>query len=401
MNSPVTVGQADAHIAIDLGIAPSAMNTAAHSYDDRGAAMPASYYNPVATHFGAGSLNRLDELTRGQTVALVIFPEARGLGLLDRIQALLGERLLHIVEEVQPNPDVARLRGTYERFWREAEDCETVLAVGGGSAIDTAKVLIVGTESGRFDELLALLASGKPFVPARSKALIAVPTTAGTGSEVTPWATLWDAAQQQKHSLHLECTWPKAAIIDPDLMLTVPAGVTVSTGLDALSHALESIWNVNANPISDTLAVSAIEDILECLPRLRGELSNRELRARMALAALKAGVAFSNTKTALAHSISYEMTLRHGLPHGIACSFTLPYVLGLAWGRDASRDQVLQRVFGPDLDQAQARLRAFLHRLEVKTEFADYGLTEDQAQAMIRYAMQGARGRNFIGSRLA
>ncbi len=114
-------------------------------------------------------------------------------------------------------------------------------------------------------------------------------------------------------------------------MLTVPASVTVSTGLDALSHALESIWNINANPLSDTFAISAIEDILECLPLLRSDLSNQELRSRMALAALKAGMAFSNTKTALAHSISYEMTLRFGLPHGIACSFTLPLVLGLAW----------------------------------------------------------------------
>ncbi|TBU73264.1 iron-containing alcohol dehydrogenase PsrA [Phytopseudomonas daroniae] len=363
--------------------------------------MPAQFHNPVATYFGSGSLNQITSLTEGQTVALVIFPEARGLGLLDKIQALLGERLIHIVEDVQPNPDVAQLRATYERFWQQAGGCETVLAVGGGSAIDTAKALIVGTESGRFDELLGLLAVGKPFTPPRCKALIAAPTTAGTGSEVTPWATIWDAAQQKKYSLHLECTWPTAAIIDPDLMLTVPAGVTVSTGLDALSHALESIWNVNANPISDTFAISAIEDILDCLPRLRENLSSRELRARMALAALKAGLAFSNTKTALAHSISYEMTLRHGLPHGIACSFTLPYVLGLAWGRDAARDQTLQRVFGPDLAKAQERLRGFLHRLDVKTEFTDYGVTEVEAQEMVLYAMQGARGKNFIGSRAA
>lgn len=363
--------------------------------------MPALYHNPVATHFGAGSLSQIVALTEGQTVALVIFPEARGLGLLEKIKALLGKRLVHIVEDVQPNPDVGHLRATYERFWREAAGCETVLAVGGGSAIDTAKALIVGTESGWFDDLLALLASGKPFVPARCKALIAVPTTAGTGSEVTPWATIWDAAQQKKYSLHLDCTWPKAAIIDPELMLTVPAGVTVSTGLDALSHALESIWNVNANPISDTFAISAIKDILECLPRLRRDLASQDLRARMALAALKAGMAFSNTKTALAHSISYEMTLRHGLAHGIACSFTLPYVLGLAWGRDSSRDHTLQRVFGPDLGQAQTFLRTFLHSLDVKTEFSDYGLSEAEAEQMIRDAMHGARGKNFIGSRAA
>lgn len=357
--------------------------------------MTARFHNPVDTRFGWGSLQELAAITLDQKVALVTFPEARALGLVDRIQNLLGDRLVYVIEDVQPNPDVAQLRTTYERFWQEAGACHTVIAVGGGSAIDTAKALIVGTGSGRFDELLALLASGKPFTPAHSKLLIAAPTTAGTGSEVTPWATIWDSANHKKYSLHLDCTWPKIAIIDPQLMLTVPGSVTVSTGLDALSHALESIWNINANPVSDTFAVSAIEDILECLPLLHRDLGNRELRSRMALAALKAGLAFSNTKTALAHSISYEMTLHHGLPHGIACSFTLPLVLGLAWGHDAARDRTLQRVFGSDLPKAQSRLREFLHRLEVKTEFADYGVTASQAEQMIHGAMQGARGKNF------
>jgi phosphonate metabolism-associated iron-containing alcohol dehydrogenase len=363
--------------------------------------MIARFHNPVDTRFGWSSLLELADITENQKVALVTFPEARGLGLVDRIQDLLGDRLVYVIEDVQPNPDVAQLRETYERFWQEAGDCHMVVAVGGGSAIDTAKALIVGTESGCFDELLALLATGKPFVPARSKLLIAAPTTAGTGSEVTPWATIWDSASHKKYSLHLECTWPKVAIVDPQLMLTVPAGVTVSTGLDALSHALESIWNINANPISDTYAISAIEDILHCLPLLRRDLSNKELRSRMALAALKAGMAFSNTKTALAHSISYEMTLRHGLPHGIACSFTLPLVLGLAWGHDEARDRTLQRIFGNDLHKAQSQLREFLHSLDVKTEFADYGVTAKEAEEMINFAMQGARGKNFIGSQAA
>ncbi|MDR6928554.1 MULTISPECIES: iron-containing alcohol dehydrogenase PsrA [Pseudomonas] len=363
--------------------------------------MSARFHNPVDTRFGWGSLQELADITENQTVALVTFPEARGLGLVDRIQDLLGERLVYVIEDVQPNPDVAQLRETYERFWQQAGDCQAVIAVGGGSAIDTAKALIVGTESGQFDELLALLATGKPFVPARSKQLIAAPTTAGTGSEVTPWATIWDSASHKKYSLHLECTWPKVAIVDPELMLTVPGGVTVSTGLDALSHALESVWNINANPVSDTFAISAIADILECLPLLRRDLSNKELRSRMALAALKAGLAFSNTKTALAHSISYEMTLHYGLPHGIACSFTLPLVLGLAWGHDATRDRTLQRIFGNDLDKAQAQLREFLHSLGVKTEFSDYGVTAEQAEQMIQFAMQGARGKNFIGSQAA
>lgn len=377
---------------------PSSM--AAPSNNNKELPMPACFHNPVTTVFGGGSLDQIAEHCPGK-VALVTFPEAAQLGLLARVRSLLGERLVCVIDNVQPNPDVAWLRGVHEAFWAQHGDCDTVLALGGGSAIDTAKALIVGTASGRFDELLDLLASGKPFVPPRHKTLVAAPTTAGTGSEVTPWATLWDAGQQKRYSLHLPCTWPSVALIDPQLMLSVPAAVTVSTGLDALSHALESIWNHNANPLSDTFALSAIEDILDCLPRLQQDLGNPELRARMALAALKAGLAFSNTKTALAHSISYEMTLRHGLPHGIACSFTLPLVLGLAWGRDAGRDQTLQKAFGHDLAAAQQRLRAFLHRLGVRTEFEDYGVTAAEAEAMIDAALQGARGRNFIGAQAA
>jgi len=359
--------------------------------------MAQRFHNPVAIHYGPASLQELPKLLGDAKVVLVTFPEARSLGLLSKMQQMLGQRLAYVIDNVQPNPDVSGLSSMYEHFWQQEHACDTLVALGGGSVIDTAKALMVGTASGSFQELLALLSAGQPFIPAKSNTLIAIPTTAGTGSEVTPWATIWDAGQQKKYSLHLDCTWPKTAIIDPDLMLSVPRAVTISTGLDALSHALESIWNVNANPISDTYAISAIEDILACLPALAADLENRSLRSTMALAALKAGLAFSNTKTALAHSISYEMTLRHGLPHGIACSFTLPMVLRLAWGADQERDAVLQRVFGASPEAAEQCLRHFLHQLGVGSNFSDYGVTAEEAQQMMHRATQGARGKNFIG----
>lgn len=360
--------------------------------------MPHAYHNPVSIHCGRASLERLPTILAGRRVVVVTFPEARALGLVARLEALLKDALVDVIDDVRPNPDVAQLAGLYNRFWRSNAACDAIVAVGGGSAIDTAKALMVGTASGQFDELIGLLATGKPFTPASVKPLIAVPTTAGTGSEVTPWATIWDAANQKKYSLHLEATWPEAAIVDPELMLSVPAGTTVSTGLDALSHALESVWNVNANPVSDAFAISAVQDIFGCLPALLADLGNIELRERMAIAALKAGLAFSNTKTALAHSISYEMTLRYGLAHGIACSFTLPLVLEKAWGRSSDRDRTLRRLFGPDLSVGTQRLRDFLHSLSVKTEFAHYGVADSEAQAMIARAMEGARGKNFIGA---
>jgi alcohol dehydrogenase class IV len=152
-----------------------------------------------------------------------------------------------------------------------------------------------------------------PLSGANAKALIAVPTTAGTGSEVTPWATIWDAADGRKYSLHRPWTWPQAAIIDPGLMLSLPPGATLASGLDALSHALEAIWNVNRNPVSASLAAAAARDIVMTLPALMRHPDDLPLRERMAVAALQAGLAFSNTKTALAHSLSYDITLQHGV----------------------------------------------------------------------------------------
>lgn len=357
------------------------------------------YLNPVRSVYGAGALLSLPKLLDGRKAVVVTFPEARQLGLVGRLEKLLGDLLVGVIDDVKPNPDVAELRALYENFWSAPQSPEVVIAVGGGSAIDTAKALMVGTESGRFDELVSALAAGRGFRPAQVKSLIAIPTTAGTGSEVTPWATIWDREAQKKYSLHLPETWPSIAVIDPELMLSLPDSVTLQSGLDALSHALESIWNVNANPLSDTFAVAAVHDIFDTLPRLMEKPDDVDLRGRMALAALKAGMAFSNTRTALAHSISYEMTLRYGLPHGIACSFSLPMVLHRAIGRDAQRDAVLARALGPLVDAPQ-RLATFIEHLGVRTRFADYGVSEEQAEQMVSYALAGARGRNFIGTAL-
>jgi phosphonate metabolism-associated iron-containing alcohol dehydrogenase len=352
----------------------------------------------VAIRFGAGSVAELPQVLAGRRAVLVTFPEAESLGLAARVRGMLGEDLVAVEDRIEPNPDVSYLAAMYERFWRDHSGCEALVAVGGGSAIDTAKALMVGTASGRFDELIALLATGTAFTPHRVKALIAVPTTAGTGSEVTPWATIWDRAAGKKHSLHLPETWPECAIVDPDLMLTLPQAVTLQSGLDALSHALESIWNVNANPLSDTYAVAAAREVMATLPVLLAAPADRALRARMALAALKAGLAFSNTKTALAHSISYEMTLRFGLPHGIACSFTLPMVLERALGVNADRDAVLASVFDGDLAGASRRLAKFLESVGVATEFRAYGVSDEDSRRMVAQALEGVRGRNFIGA---
>jgi len=362
------------------------------------ASMAWTYHNPVAVTFGNGSLERLGATLSRRRAVLVAFPEAAALGYLDAVRRTLGAALAGVVDDIEPNPDVVHLRELHTRFWRDFESVDAIVALGGGSTLDTAKVLAVTPPAGDFDALVAKLAAAETFVPARTKALIAVPTTAGTGSEVTPWATVWDRATARKHSLHLRETWPEAAIVDPRLTASAPRSITLQSGLDALSHALEAIWNVNANDVSDTLAVSAARRMQRTLPALVDQLGDVSLREQAALAALEAGLAFSNTRTALAHSISYEMTLRHGLPHGIACSFTLPLVLERALGKRPDRDAVLARAFDVPLARAPAHLASWLESLGVSTAFESYGVTADESRTMVDTALRGARGRNFIGA---
>ena len=360
-----------------------------------------TYYNPVDVHAGCGSLAALPRLLGERRAILIAFPEAIGLGLVDRMRELLSDRLVAVETDVQPNPDVAWLAPMYERLWRDHADAECIVALGGGSVIDCAKVMLTRPASGCFGELQALLegASPQPSSTLRHRRLLAVPTTAGTGSEVTPWATVWDQTRVRKLSLQLRWTWPEVAVVDAELMLSLPHAATLASGLDALSHALESLWNVHRNPVSASLAVSAIRTILATLPHLLAQPDRRDLRERLATAALQAGLAFSNTRTALAHSLSYDITLQRGTPHGIACSFSLPRIMQLAAGHDAELDALLLSAFDAGhIDAAVASLSAFLQGLGVSVDPQSYGIAEGDWSDRVAQALAGARGRNFIAA---
>ena len=238
-----------------------------------------------------------------------------------------------VVRDVEPNPDYASLRMACAAFARAGVPPQVIVALGGGSVIDTAKVLAAAGDE--FSRVQGYIEGRHGAEALRRLPIIAVPTTAGTGSEVTCWATVWDTANRKKYSLARPELYPERAVLDPRLSVGVPRALTISTGLDALSHALESIWNVNGNPVSANHAVFAACEVIDCLPRLADDLGNVDLRTRMARASLFAGLAFSNTKTALAHSLSYFLTLHHGVVHGIACSFSLPAVMRCVIGVDA------------------------------------------------------------------
>jgi phosphonate metabolism-associated iron-containing alcohol dehydrogenase len=356
------------------------------------------YRNPVEITFGVDAFAQLPQLIAGRAYALVTYPEAPFAALAERLRRTAGAPVI-TVSDVAPNPDTWLLSEQSARFGAAGTAPGIIVALGGGSVIDTAKVLAAAR--GGFAGVLRHLQTGAGAEALSATPLIAVPTTAGTGSEVTSWATVWDTGSGRKYSLSRPNLYPTHAVVDPRLMLGKPRQLTISTGLDALSHALESLWNVNVNSVSAHHAVAAAREILVVLPQLVKNLGDLELRSRMALAALHAGLAFSNTRTAIAHSISYPVTLHHNVAHGIACSFTLPMVLRSVAQADGLTRDALAQIFGSDLLAGADRLERFLGDLGISTDFQAYGIAPHAWEALILEAFDGERGRNFSGTRQA
>ncbi len=360
------------------------------------------YRNPVDVTFGAGVFETLGTVLAGRAYCLVTYDDANGGGvfadLTQRVVALAGTPTI-MVRNVGPNPDFIGLMDSCRTYATSTRPVEAIVALGGGSVMDAAKVLAAA--SGDFETVQRHLETGKGGELLGHTPIIAIPTTAGTGSEVTSWATVWDTSAMKKYSLARETLYPEAALVDPLLTLGLPRAITISTGLDALSHALESIWNVNANPVSSSLAEVAAREVIEALPLLADDLTNESLRTRLARASLFAGLAFSNTRTALAHSLSYHLTLHHGVPHGIACSFSLPMVMRAVAGCDAACDASLRRIFGHDLVAGAARLESFLKKLGISPDATAHGIAAGDWSRLVDDALAGDRGRNFIGRREA
>jgi len=285
-----------------------------------------SFHNPVKIIFGPGRIGDLAALAPYERGVLFTSPGFTARGLTDKVAALFSGCRLEIIDDVRPNPDITAIEAYQDRL--QEQGIQFVVGVGGGSVLDTAKALSYLLGEGGSGFLLRDHFYGKASLPAyRPLPLITVPTTAGTGSEVTPFATVWDMAKQKKHSLARPDLFPDAALLDPELTLTLPREVTVTTALDVLSHALESVWNHNANPVTVGLAARAIDIFLSTLPGLLDEPQNLGYRSKMLTASLYGGLAISSTRTALAHSISYPVTAVLGAPHGLACGFTLPALL--------------------------------------------------------------------------
>jgi alcohol dehydrogenase len=245
------------------------------------------------------------------------------IGLLDGIRAKLDELSIEVVvyDGVLPDPTIEQIETGVEMFKRE--NCQAILAVGGGSSIDAAKVIATRATNGyRIAWMAGLLRVLRKPAP-----LHVIPTTAGTGSEVTIAAVVSDPAQQRKFAIMDPKLVPLTAALDGALMTGLPPHITAATGMDALTHAVEAYISRNATRETDREALSATRLIMENLPRVMRDGGDLEGRQNMALASYQAGAAFTKAGVGYVHAISHNFGARYHVPHGLANAIVLPYVL--------------------------------------------------------------------------
>ncbi len=329
-----------------------------------------THYNPVEIKFGSGAMEELPALLADvEHILLVTTPGFTHRGLTERVNHMCANKQMTVLDDVLPNPDMEYLEEKCSRL--KSEGVDIIVALGGGSALDTAKVLsylLVHPFS-----LREHLEEGGEVLSVNALPVIAIPTTAGTGSEVTPFATVWDMRNYKKYSFAAPSLFPRFALEDPLLTLTMPEDITVCTGLDALSHALESFWNRNSNPVSQAFATAAVKIVLKALPVLVADLENEEYRAAMLEASLMGGMAISSTRTALAHSMSYPITARYKMPHGLACGFTLPSLWELNTPADPPYfNELASRLGFTTADELKRALDELFEKLAVKERVSNY-----------------------------
>lgn len=201
---------------------------------------------------------------------------------------------------------------------------DVIVGLGGGSSMDAAKISAVSIPAHRSGYTLKDLLSKQSLVESIEPiSTYQVPTTAGTGSEVTPFATVWDYSDNIKKSLSCKNMYATSAYVDSVLIHDLPIPTALATGLDALNQAMESIWNKNFTPLTRSIAIEAACSSLIALPKIDELTWNSKVSGELASASLMAGIAISQTRTAVCHSISYPLTLAFGLPHGLACAFSM------------------------------------------------------------------------------
>lgn len=339
-----------------------------------------SFNLPVRIEFGNGKRKEIgkyiDDIgaTKGVLVCSRSFAKN---GIADEFVAMSGGRLKAIFSDVRPNPTTDNVDDCV-KIMREI-GADFAVALGGGSPMDCCKAACAIAKG---DDVIASYHSGgKAINPDEAIPMIAVTTTSGTASEVTNISVLTDISKNLKNPMNDPAMYPKIAVIDPELTLSVPKQITASTGLDVLSHAIESYWATLNQPVCSACSVWAARLVFNWLEKAYNEPDNLEAREKMAEASIVAGVAFSHPRTTGSHACSFPLTNIYGVPHGEACAFTLDYFVKFnADNADADgRITALAKDCGFESAYEMAdEISAMKKRMGMKSRLSEIGCTTDE-----------------------
>ena len=278
-----------------------------------------TYHEPTSVIFGVGEALKISEhmAALGVSRAILVADKYMVLcGAAQKLQDASEGKIVVISDDVDPNPTIQNVDAVAEKACAALAD--SIIALGGGSAIDCAKAASVAIAQGLHGADLLNGAEIYKAIP-----LIAIPTTAGTGSEVTRSSVLSDPATHKKSAVFGVQMFPRLALVDPEYSYTMPPKVTAATGLDVLAHAIDSMSTAKSNHVTEALALRACQLAVQNLERAITDGSNVEARTGMSQASTIAGLAFSQTGTAGSHACSYVLTGTYHVPHGEACAFPL------------------------------------------------------------------------------
>lgn len=341
--------------------------------------------------FGIGAIEGLPELigeVEGRRAFIVSDPGVVGSGVVDRVRAILeaGGVGSALFAGVEPNPGTACIRRGSEALLAFGTEATVVVPVGGGSSMDTAKVVSLHAMNG--GEVLALGYHRDGLAPGRP--LVAVPTTAGTGAETNAYGVITDEAAGRKDYVGHPSVLPVWTVLDPALTVGLPPAATAATGVDALTHAIESLLSANGNPFAEALALRVIRMVGTWLPRAVADGSHLEARSQLLMASHLAGIGqASGTGVGLVHALGHAIGTRGRLAHGTALGCVLPEVLAFYAAQAGLRDHELAligvslRVVSPAEDDARGAeaaigaLRTFLGALGQRPSLRSLGF--DQA----------------------
>ena len=300
--------------------------------------MPERINAVKTTFFGKGAVRLLGPELKKTGIRRALLITDRGLyqsGLADKVARVLSDAGIEyaVYYNVKPNPTVLTVNECLAAA--RAIDAGVLIALGGGSAIDTAKaVSIVMANGGRVEQYEGVNKSIHAGLP-----LVAINTTAGSGSECTNYYVVTDPVRKTKMAMEDINCMVSIAVNDIDFMSSMPPKLTAATGMDALTHAIEAIFAREATPITDKDAVWAIETIISCLPRAVQNGADEHARTMMAYAENVAGMAFSNAGLGMVHAMAHALGGHYNLPHGVCNAVLLPYVLRFDMGRMAFEDR--------------------------------------------------------------